>query len=509
MAKISELPKASRSNSSDRLTVLQNGQVKTISKKSLLGDLESKLAKLAGQVRTMNKNALSKAVLKNSPSFSVPAKGKPPVSSDHLSTKGYVDQTVAHLLKRDGSNKVTSALAYDSNVSGFGPKDIVPREFVDDELKKTLKKIVSKDGDNGYPSATAGEVILINKDYTQFATDGPEIQAGDILICMSDSLGGTHSEVGSQFAIVNTNIIAASEDKSGIVKKASAEDIQSLSSQETVVTPANLRSAFEATSQYNRKEVSFTTYTLTEEDQGLIGVDSRRNTVTLTLPAIKSLKYPKLVKYRIKDEYKSSVKYPITIKAASSDTIQGSNLFKLSSNGGSVKLYTNGLDRWFIENNLPTDLDSIKVKSVLTDNTTTGEVATTTGTDETLMSIELDLKDYPIGSSFKLVASCFYAADSDNKNVKLKVDGNTLIQSSTVAAAPNGVFGILETTVVHSDTVKTMAYNRASVGTAQTVSVSNNLDIDWDTIITVSVDINNTTTASDVNLYTFQVIPLK
>ena len=42
MAKISELPKASKSSNADRLTVLQNGVVKTITKKSLLKELETK-----------------------------------------------------------------------------------------------------------------------------------------------------------------------------------------------------------------------------------------------------------------------------------------------------------------------------------------------------------------------------------------------------------------------------------------------------------------------------------
>ena len=55
MAKISELPKASKVNKADRLTILQNGQVKTVTKSSLLKDLEAKISRLAGQLKTFNK----------------------------------------------------------------------------------------------------------------------------------------------------------------------------------------------------------------------------------------------------------------------------------------------------------------------------------------------------------------------------------------------------------------------------------------------------------------------
>jgi len=508
MAKISELPKASKVNKADRLTILQDGKVKTITKSSLLKDLEAKISRLAGQLKTFNKTTLAHTVSKNSPSFTKPVKGKNPTSADHLSTKSYVDKNLSHMIRKDGSIPLTNNLSY-SNKSEFSSNDLVDKDFVDTQLKSTLKKIQAKDGKNGYPQASAGDVILIDTNYNSFATDGPEIQGGDILICLSDSTGGTHGEVGNQFAIVNTNVVLATEEAAGILKKSTAQEIEELSSDDSVISPLKLKNVIEATAAYNRTEVVLSSYVLTEKDRGVIGVDSRRNGVTLTLPAINSLKNPKLVKYRIKDEYKSSVKYPIIIKTSSSDTIQGNNFFKLSSNGGSIKLYNNGTDRWFIENNLPTDLDALKVKSVLTDNTTTGERVAAAATEETLMSIAVDLKEYPVGTSFKLVASCAFAGTANNKTVKLKIDGNDLISSATAEAAPNNKFGVIESTVLHLDTAKTVAYSTALVGTNQAVGVSNLLDIDWERTLTVTVDVTAATAVSDINLYSFQVIPLK
>ena len=40
-------------------------------------------------------------------------------------------------------------------------------------------------------------------------------------------------------------------------------------------------------------------------------------------------------------------------------------------------------------------------------------------------------------------------------------------------------------------------------------SLSNNLDIDWNQKITVSVDALNATLATDIKVYALQVIPLK
>jgi hypothetical protein len=508
MAKISELPKASKSNNADRLTVLQNGKVKTITKKSLLGELEAKLSRLAGQIKSINKNTLAKTVLKDAPSFSKPAKGKNPTNANHLSTKSYVDKAVSNVLRSDGSIALSNNLSY-SGKSIFSDNDLVDKEFVDTQLKSALKTVQRRNGSNGYPAASAGDVILIDTDHTSFATDGPEIQAGDILICLSDSAGGTYGEVGNQFAIVNTNVIDATESKAGILKKSTDLEIEELATDDSVVSPLKLKNAIEATSAYNRTPVSFTSYTLTEADKGLIGVDCRRGGVTLTLPTIASLKHPKLVKYRIKDEYKSSVKNSILIKSSSTDSIQGANSFRLSSDGGSIKLYTDGDSRWFIENNLPVDLDAIKVKSVLTDNTTTGERVAAAATEETLMAINVDLSDYPVGTSFKLVASCAFAATANDKTVKLVVDGNTVLDSSNAEAAPNAKFGVLEATLLHSDTMKTIAYSKGLVGTTQAVGVINTLDIDWERTITVSVDVTAATAVGDINLYSFQIIPLK
>ncbi len=508
MAKISELPKASKINKADKLTILQNGQVKTITKSSLLRDLESKVSRLAGQLKSISKNTLAQTVSKNAPAFNKPVKGKTPTQSSHLSTKDYVDKNVANMLRRDGSATLTNNLSY-SNKTEFASNDLVDRDFVDTKLKSTLKSIQAKDGRNGYPAASSGDVILIDTSYSSFATDGPELQAGDILICISDSVGGTHGEVGNQFAIVNTNVVAASETSAGVLKKATIEEMQELSSDDSVVSPLKFKNAIEATAAYNRTEVTLASQILTEDHKGIVGVDCRRSPVTITLPSIGSLKNYKLVKYRIKDEYKNSVKNPITIKTASSDTIQGNNFFKLASDGGSVKLYSNGVDRWFIENNVPTDLDALKVKTVLTDNTTTGERVASTGTEETLMSINVDLSEYPVGTSFKLVASTAFGATTNNKTVKLKIDGAELISSATAVAAPNALFGVIESTVLHLDTAKSVAYSTALVGTTQAVGVTNSLDLDWGTSVLVTVDVTAATAISDINLYSFQVIPLK
>ena len=153
--------------------------------------------------------------------------------------------------------------------------------------------------------------------------------------------------------------------------------------------------------------------------------------------------------------------------------------------------------------------DAIKVKSVYTDNTTTGERVAATATEETLMAIDVDLREYPVGTSFKLIASFSTAANGNTKTVKLVVDGTSVLSSASAIAAPNGLFGVMESTILHLDTAKTVAYSTELVGTSQAVGISNTLDIDWERTITVRVDVTAASAVSDINLYSFQVIPLK
>ena len=510
--KIKDLPRSGSSKQADLITVVQNGVTKTVTKKVLTRDLEMAISKVSKQVINIAAMVRKEVVTKSDLNFSSPVMGKDPVNSSHLATKRYVDTNLTNTLKNDGTTKIDQPLAYRVSPTAFRGNELVDKTFVDNQLKSVLKRISKIKGDSGYPTAKAGETFIIQENQVTFAEDGPEIQVGDILICTEDSEGGRHGAVGHQFAIVNTNVVFATTSTAGILRAASSQEVVDLTSEASALTPAAYKKALEVGSEYNRTSVETATYFLKEEERGTIGVDCRKNTVTLTLPSIGRVGNAKILKYLIKDEYNHSLKNNITIVASGGDTIQGSRTYLINSNSASVKLYNNGKDKWYLESNVSSGSEgSAGVKSFLTDNITTGERATTTGAYESVMSVDVDLREYPIGTGFKVVSHCFTAANSNTKTVAIGLNGAQVLASSlTGTTAPNAKFIHHEVTFMHTDTAAYFAFGTIHMTQDDSAAgLTNNIEMDWDTTIKVSVDVLAATAATDVNVYVLQVIPLK
>lgn len=512
--KISNLPKTGVSSKQDLLTVVQGGVTKTISKKDLLNSLESKVSSVVAEIKALKNNVAKKTISKDTPSFSKPITSPHPISNKHLTTKEYVDNQVFNTLKNDGSTKIAKNLSYKTHPTRFANTDVVDKQFVDEQLEGTLKTLQKLKGNAGYPNALAGECFILEESYDVFAVDGPEVQKGDLLICIEDSEGGAHSAIGLQFAIVNTNVVFATEQVSGTLKVATLEELEELESETSALTPFKYKQAIESGSEYNRIEIRVPRVELEEMHKGIIGVDCRRNAVALILPTIKKLKNPKITKFIIKDEYGSSVKNNITVSASGGDTIQGSKSQVVSSNLGSIKCYNDGAGKWFIESSSSgADKDSYGVKTFVTDTPSTGERPTVTGEYESVMTLNVDLKEYPVGTGFKLIAHCKAAANSNTKTVAIGISGTQVLASSnTTTTAPNDVSIHHELTVLNTGAPNAVAFGFVIVGVdldAVATDVNSALALDWGSSINVSLDVNVATAATNMNVYAFQLIPLK
>jgi len=512
MTKIKDLPKSSFSTKSDLLTIVQNGVTKNITKESLLQSLSASVKNLSSQFSGLsskiNKDVMQKAHAK----FESPVMGKDPINSNHLSTKRYVDTSLHNVLKNDGTTQLTGPISYRSSPSSFNSNELVDKNFVTNELKKVLKVITKLKSDEGYPTALAGDSFIAQNDQSVFAIDGPEIQKGDIIICVEDSKGGRHGAVGHQFAIINTNVITATQDSPGILKIATTKETEELISETSALTPNSYRSALEAGSEYNRTIVVTSKYSLLESEKGIVGVDCRKNSVELILPTIGRLSNSKITKYLIKDEYGNSLKNNITLVAQGGDTIEGARTFILNSNASSVKLYCDSEKTWYLESNISSGSDTTSgIKTFVTSDINSGERATTTGAYESVMSIDVDLREYPVGTGFKVVSHCFTAANGNTKTIAIGIGGTQVIPSSgTGTTAPNAQFVHHEVTVLHSNTAKTMAFGFCMMNQDDSsAGLTNSLETNWDSKIKVSVDVLAATAASDVNVYALQIIPLK
>ncbi len=511
MAKTTK-PKAYVSSEGDLISIVQNGVEKHITKKDLLSYLDSYVSKVSSDLQSVKKQLNRKTISRDAPSFKAPVTASEPLSKKHLTTKKYVDDNLSNVVRADGSTSLLTNLSYRISPQQFADNDVVTKKFVDDNLKSTLKAVKKYSSTTSYPVASSGDSFVITHEASSFAEDGPEVQTGDLLVCIEDSIGGTHSQVGDQFAILNTNVVFSTEDQAGILKVATDEELKDLDSSTSALTPLKYKRALELNSEYNRTVVKTPTYSLTEDEKGIIGVMSSQGPTTITLPTIGRLKNPKLVKYLIKDESNQAAQNTITIVTSGGDTIQGSRSFILSTNSESVKLYTDGNSKWYVEGNVSTGTSAgAGVKTFSTIDLTNGERAVTAGSYESVMAIDVDLREYPINSGFKIIAHSFFASNGHTKTIAIGVNGTQVLASSTTGTtAPSGVFCHHEITVLHSDTAEYMAFGFVMIGQDDTsVGLTNNLQLDWNSKITVSADVNAATAVTDIQVYALQVVPLK
>jgi hypothetical protein len=509
--KISNLPKTATSSDNDLISIVQGGVTKSISKQDLLGALSFSISQIAADVSSLKTKVSKNTISKDTPVFNNSIIAPEGNADVHLTTKGYVDSKLFNTVKNDGSTKLINSLSFLKEPETTEELDLVYRGYVDAELRKYLG-VPQPYNENVYPQTfSAGECFILTSDFAAFATNGPEVQSGDILIALSASSGGTHGEVGNQFAIINTNVVVATEDTAGILRVSSDLELVSLDSDDSALTPSGYKKALETDSSYNRTEYQVSNIVLNESDKGIIAVDTRRDPATVTLPSIEGLQHGKLVKYTIKDEYANASKNNITITASPGNTIQNSLRYKINDNGGAVTLYTNGISTWYVESNVFSNVGfSTGVKSVVTDDVVNGEQAVSTGAYEAVLSTEVNLTDYPIGTGFKIVVSAFTAANSQTKTLAIGIGGNQVLESSgTTVTAPNAAAIVSEFTLMHTNTTDTFGYGKVLVGTSSFAQIANTLSVDWGGNLTVSADVNNATAAGDIKVYSLQIIPLR
>jgi len=497
--KISKLPQVTSAGSSDSLIIVQNGVTKRISKQSFLDSLQSKVRSTGDQLRTLQSKVSKTSLDKTNPTLSKPLSTKNPVHPSHATTKSYVDNQVNHRVKIDGSSKIVSPLLYDGDFI-FKDKNLITKEYADSLLDVALKTVKSLPG-NSYPNASAGDVFISVKEYDIFAEDGPALQKGDLLICLTDSAGGAYGAAGSQFAILNTNVVLASEDEAGILKIATDEEARNFSSDITALTPKKFKDSLTESSLYNRTLIDRTTYIVVEEDKGILAVDNRRSACTITLPSVTSLKNPNMFKITIKDEFGQADLRNITIKASGA-TIDSKTQTILSNKYQAVTIYNDGKN-YYVENNThATDEISERLMQA-------GKVYPAgTGSAETMYSFDIDLSQFDVNQGFSFEVGGQFANNGNTKTVILDVGGNTTVTNATTTA-PNDDHFVAKVTILKAARLAVGHGYMLLEAIAADTFATTTLDLDWSSTITVSVTANCATTATDISILSAILEPLK
>lgn len=92
-----------------------------------------------------------------------------------------------------------------------------------------------------YPASTKGDSYKVTAAGKIGGASGPAVEVGDMIICTTDNGGGTHSSVGSNFFIVQTNLDQATESTVGYAKIATNAQTDTGTDDTTIVTPKKLK----------------------------------------------------------------------------------------------------------------------------------------------------------------------------------------------------------------------------------------------------------------------------
>lgn len=496
--KISNLKKSEVSSKADLILIVQNGVTRTITLKNLLGMLEDSVKRNLASINGVKEQLSRKTVDKNYPSFSTPVVGADPTAHNHLSTKRYVDNSIHNVLRNDGSVKLTS-LEFKDLPTDLNDLDVIPKAYADDLLLGVLKTIQVYSEDS-FPAAKAGDSFMFTKAFDVFGSDGPEVQEGDIMICIDDSEGGTYSEVGVQFAIINTNVVSATEEEKGILKLASSAGMHELVDDKTAVTPKKFKTAAVNSSLFNRTVIDIADYIAVEKDKGIIAVDARREAITITLPTISSLTHPMLAKYIIKDEFGKADSKSITITAGASNTIDGKNSIKLTQKYQAVSIYNDGKN-YYIESN--THAPGVESGILIS---TGKKYPLGTGSDEVVYSAELDLSQFDVNEGFTVEAFAGFVS-ANSSRVKIKINNVTITDSAAHTAIADARLFATVLKQGDEDASYTAEFGTKNIITAYTNGTAS-LD-QWSGVVPIEVTVNCSTSAGDAFINSLIVRPLK
>jgi hypothetical protein len=100
------------------------------------------------------------------------------------------------------------------------------------------KGVIDASANPNYPAAIIGDLYKISVAGKLGGASGEDVQVGDALYCVVDSVSGDHATVGANFDILQGNIDAATDAVLGLVELATASEAEGNTGNQ-VLTPAN------------------------------------------------------------------------------------------------------------------------------------------------------------------------------------------------------------------------------------------------------------------------------
>ena len=234
-----------------------------------LTDLERDLITILNTRLNLSGGTMSGAINMNSNLITnLPA----PSDDNHAARKKYVDDGLATKLNIDGSNSMSSDLNMDSNkiinvTDPTNPQDAATKAYTDSLIAGIEEPDpLDLSSNPNYPASTARESYRITNAGNIGGGSGPLVDEGSLVICHTTNAGGDHATVGSNFIILQSNILQATTSIQGKVALSTNTETQNGASANKAVTPASLESKTATESRKGIAEIATQSETNTGTD---------------------------------------------------------------------------------------------------------------------------------------------------------------------------------------------------------------------------------------------------
>lgn len=154
--------------------------------------------------------------------------------------------TASTLVARDisGDAQFNRISASDVTITNapVNPTDAVNKSYVDTLTASGVRivGVLNTSTNPNYPAATAGQAWHVSVAGRIGGVAGELVEAGDLIVCVTDTAGGTEAVVGGDFIIMQSNNDYATETIAGFIRIATTVEVTAGVEDTTVVTPAKM-----------------------------------------------------------------------------------------------------------------------------------------------------------------------------------------------------------------------------------------------------------------------------
>jgi hypothetical protein len=253
-----------------------------------------------------------------------------PTTGLHAATKTYVDTADALSLPLAGGTMTGNIVLAGAPSSSLHP---TTKTYVDTADALSLKGPSTLDCSTNpnYPASTAFDTIRVTVAGLIGGGSGPAVEVGDLVICHTTSSAGNHATVGTNFIIVNTNVLAATTSVAGRTRYATTAEVDTtdLSVTDAAVTPSGLKFFYE--NIYSQTNLGSATLSPAEDDAGVILVEYDAGLTTITLPDCTSLTNPESIQFRIMKITNGAPTNGILLQDSAGADVNGAATFTLAA----------------------------------------------------------------------------------------------------------------------------------------------------------------------------------